>query len=154
MMKKTKNNLDERQEMTLLKVEHTGCWLAFWGLLAAILLQMAFGDFSLQSIVGEWCVFMCLSLYLAAACIKNGIWDRRLKPDFRTNLAVSGVAGLVTGILFFVISYMNFHKLAGSIATGVFMFLLVGVACITLLTGLANVYKRRVQRLEEEEDDL
>ena len=28
-----KSNLDEMQEQELLKIEHNGCWLAFWGLL-------------------------------------------------------------------------------------------------------------------------
>ena len=28
-----KSNLDEIQEQELLKIEHNGCWLAFWGLL-------------------------------------------------------------------------------------------------------------------------
>ena len=28
-----KSNLDEMQEQELLKVEHNGCWIAFWGLL-------------------------------------------------------------------------------------------------------------------------
>ena len=32
---KKNSNLDERQEQTLLRIEHNGCWLAFWGLLAA-----------------------------------------------------------------------------------------------------------------------
>ena len=31
-MKKTKSNLDELQELKLLKIEHNGCWLAFWGI--------------------------------------------------------------------------------------------------------------------------
>ena len=31
-----KNNLDEMQEQELLKIEHNGCWLAFWGLLAVM----------------------------------------------------------------------------------------------------------------------
>ena len=39
-MKKTKSNLDELQELKLLKIEHNGCWLAFWGLLAVILTQI------------------------------------------------------------------------------------------------------------------
>ncbi len=30
-----KNNLDERQEQTLLRIEHNGCWLSFWGLMIA-----------------------------------------------------------------------------------------------------------------------
>ena len=32
-IRKMKSNLDERQELKLLKIEHNGCWIAFWGLL-------------------------------------------------------------------------------------------------------------------------
>ena len=38
-MRRKKSNLDEMQEQELLKVEHNGCWIAFWGLLAAIIIQ-------------------------------------------------------------------------------------------------------------------
>lgn len=34
IMKKNKSNLDERQELKLLKIEHNGCWFAFWGLVS------------------------------------------------------------------------------------------------------------------------
>ena len=34
MKKKMKNKLDEMQELKMLKIEHNGCWFAFWGLLA------------------------------------------------------------------------------------------------------------------------
>ena len=72
-----KNALDEYQEQTMLKIEHNGCWFAFWGLLAAMMIQMVvFQD--AKAAAGEWVVFMCLALYMAAACIKNGIWDRHL----------------------------------------------------------------------------
>lgn len=38
-MRRKKSNLDEMQEQELLKVEYNGCWIAFWGLLAAIIIQ-------------------------------------------------------------------------------------------------------------------
>ena len=121
-MKKTKSNLDELQELKLLKIEHNGCWLAFWGLLAVILTQIAIGNDSKQDLSGEWIVFMCLALYLTVGCIRNGIWDRKLKPNFKNNIMASSIAAVVMGILWFIISYRNYHKLAGSIATGVIMF--------------------------------
>ena len=40
-MRRKKSNLDEMQEQELLKVEHNGCWIAFWGLLAAIYITLA-----------------------------------------------------------------------------------------------------------------
>ena len=30
-MRRKKSNLDEMQEQELLKVEHNGCWIVFWG---------------------------------------------------------------------------------------------------------------------------
>ena len=39
-MRRKKSNLDEMQEQELLKVEHNGCWIAFWGLLAAIIILL------------------------------------------------------------------------------------------------------------------
>lgn len=85
-MKKTKSNLDERQELTLLQIEHNGCWLAFWGLLLALSVQLILGNNSIGALAGEWAVFMFLALYLMIACIRNGIWDRKWKPNFKTNL--------------------------------------------------------------------
>ena len=96
-MKKTKSNLDELQELKLLKIEHNGCWLAFWGLLAVILTQIAIGNDSKQDLSGEWIVFMCLALYLTVGCIRNGIWDRKLKPNFKNNIMASSIAAVVWG---------------------------------------------------------
>ena len=102
MMKK--NKLDEMQEQKLLKIEHNGMWIAFWGLLAAILFQTIFekGNFT-----GEWIVFMVMSLYTLFACIKNGIWDRRLEPNLKTNLLISIIPSAIVGILIGVSSYLK-----------------------------------------------
>ena len=42
-IRKMKSNLDERQELKLLKIEHNGCWIAFWGLLIVMAIQMIVG---------------------------------------------------------------------------------------------------------------
>lgn len=147
-MKKVKNNLDERQELKLLKIEHNGCWMAFWGLLAAMLLQMALGNNSLENLAGEWIVFMCLAIYLMAGCMKNGIWDRKLKPTLKTNTLISGIAAIVMGIIWFAISYRNYHNFMGSIMTGIFMFLSVGILCLVVLMIISRIYKRRIEKLE------
>lgn len=36
---KRTNKLDEMQEQKMLKIEHNGCWLAFWGLFVSLLVQ-------------------------------------------------------------------------------------------------------------------
>ena len=152
-MKKMKNNLDERQELKLLKIEHNGCWMAFWGLLLAMLIQLLAGNDGIRNLAGEWVVFMCLTFYLMVSCIKNGIWDRKLKPSFRNNLIASSIAAVVVGIIWFVISYRNYHKLAGSIATGIIMFASIEILCLAALMISSRIYKKRLQKLEEIEED-
>lgn len=147
-IRKMKSNLDERQELKLLKIEHNGCWIAFWGLLIVMAIQMIVGNDSIKNLAGEWAVFMSLAFYLLVACIRNGIWDRRLKPNFKTNVIVSSIAAV---FIWFSVSYRNYHKLIGSIATGIIMFVQVEILCLLALMISSKIYKRRVQKLEEDE---
>ena len=50
-MNQPKNNLDERQELKLLKIEHNGCWFAFWGLLIAIAIQLVAGSMEVKNVI-------------------------------------------------------------------------------------------------------
>ncbi len=149
---KKKNNLDEMQELKLLKIEHRGCWLAYWGLLATIILQMLLGHNSFQNLMGEYLVFFALCIYLVIDCIRNGIWDRRLKPNFKTNFLLSGFAGTVSGLIYFIISYRNYHNLFGSIATFLFMLLFVSISCLVLLTLTAKMYQTHKNKMEQDAD--
>ena len=150
-IRKMKSNLDERQELKLLKIEHNGCWIAFWGLLIVMLIQMIVGNDSIKNIAGEWVVFMSLVLYLSIDCVRNGIWDRKLKPNLRTNIIASSIAAVLAGIIWFGVSYRNYHKLIGSIATGIIMFVQVEILGLLALMISSKIYKRRVQKLEEDE---
>lgn len=144
-----KNNLDERQELKLLKIEHNGCWFAFWGLLVAILVQCVFENLELKNIIGEFIILMSLSAYIVIGCLKEGIWDRKLKPNFKTNLFASTVGSLVSGILWFIISYRNYHKLIASISILILMFILTNIIYMFLLTFASKIYKKRVNKLED-----
>lgn len=152
-MKKLKNQLDERQERKLLEIEHNGCWLAFWGLLAVMgIQQFVLGD-SWKNIVGEWIVFMCLCIYMMGACIKNGIWDRRLKPSPKVNLITSIIAGTAAGVIFSIIKYVEYHTLLGAIASGMVMFFMTAVLAYAALWFCMGLYKKRVHKLEEEDEE-
>lgn len=151
-MKKQKNKLDEMQEQKLLKIEHNGCWLAFWGLFAALFIQLIlYGFKDGERIIGEWVVFMCLSLYIVVDCLRQGIWDRRLSPTPKVNFICSMVAGIVSGTLHFLISYHNYQALAGSIASGIFMCFLTFIGCFVVMSLLAACYRKRTARLENED---
>lgn len=154
-MSKTMNsNLDERQEQALLKIEHTCCWIAYWGLLTALFVQHAAFGADLDRTIGELVVFMVMSVYLGISCMREGIWDRRLRPNAKTNAAVSCIAGLVVGIGMFLQVHGNFpDKIGGSIAAGVFAALLTGTLCFAVLTLSVAAYRKRVSELEAEPDD-
>ncbi len=146
-----KNNLDERQEQALLRIEHNGCWLAFWGLAAALVVQRIFFDFDFRSLAGECVVFMALALYIAVGCLSQGIWDRRLKPNTSSNVIVSLTAALITGILGFVRTLKNFpDKIAGSLASGIVYAVITFTVCFAVLQFSAGVFRKKQAKLEEE----
>lgn len=150
---KRKNNLDERQELQLLEVEHRGCWLAFWGLLIALMVQQIMGAEAAQ-MAGEWIVFMILAGYLVIACAKRGIWDRRLKPDIKTNLLFSaGVSILFGAVMFATIFHMNPEYVMGSIAAGVYTAGFLFVLLFVSLSILAKIVTKRQKELDAEPMD-
>lgn len=152
-IKKNKNNLDEMQEKKLLQIEHNAFWIAFWGLFAAIYIQIAIGNGGFERLGGEIVMMLILSVYLVVSCVKNGIWDRKLKPNFKTNIVISVITGLVVGVFWFFLTYHKYHKIEGSLATGVFMFVVICVLTIVVLSVVTAVYQQRKKKLEDESDD-
>ena len=139
MTKPTNNNLDEMQELQLLHIERNGCWMTFWGLLAVIIIQTITTPGNFRILAGEWIVFMCQALYLSTSCMRRGIWDRHLRPNLRTNMLASGLAGLACGIIFGLVSYMRYGKLIGSLATAVLIFIFVFLCTIIALSFSASL---------------
>lgn len=148
------SNLDERQEQILLKLEHNTCWIAYWGLLAAMLMQVLLYGFDPARLAGEWCVFMVMCVYLLYTCLKNGIWDRRLKPDLKTNIIVSAIAAIVLGIVTAVAicSRIDAEVLDYVLTFGgttVFTFTL----CFIFISITARSYKKKQEKLEAETEE-
>lgn len=152
---KRKNNLDEMQEQKLLHIESRGYWLSFWLLAASLVIQLVcYGPGTdWRFMIAEWSIFMIIALYVAVACMKAGIWDRKLKPTLGNNLLMSFCGGAVMGIAQFVISYRNYHKLLGSVAAGIFSGLMVMVLCFVALTISATILKKRQEKLEKESEE-
>lgn len=160
-MMKLRNNLDEQQEQVLLKIEHNGCWFSFWALLASIVIQFVVysDDMSggVKILAAEWIVFMVLAIYITAACIKNGIWDRRFKAKTSTNLFFSILAGLASGVINFINAYKNYPEYIGrSIASLVFVVGFTLVLTFGLLELCRIAYDKKRKKIEEEpeEDEL
>ena len=143
-----KSNLDEMQEQELLKIEHYGCWMAYWGLLAAMVIQMVMRVPGAQ-MLGEWIIFVIMSLYICIACMRKGIWDRRLKANWKTNLVISLLAAVAVAVLVilsnpYLSEPLDYVLTAG--LTGGFTFVL-GFAALSVSLKL---YKKRREKLDQE----
>ena len=143
-----KSNLDEMQEQELLKIEHYGCWMAYWGLLAAMVIQMVMRVPGAQ-MLGEWIIFVIMSLYICIACMRKGIWDRRLKANWKTNLVISLLAAVVVAVLVvlsnpYLSEPLDYVLTAG--LTGGFTFVL----CFAALSIGIKLYKKRREKLDQE----
>ena len=151
-----KNNLDERQEQIMLKIEHNGFWIAFWMLLAAMLGQQIFFGPDIKVIGGECLILLVISLYVVIACLRNGIWDRRLNANMKTNIIASLIAGLVVGLVMIIALHRAFpDSPAGATAGGIISGVVTAVLCIIALTVAMCAYKKKNQTMEEEpEDDM
>ncbi len=144
-----KSNLDEMQEQALLKIEHNGCCLAFWGLLAAMGIQMLL-KVPGKAMLGEWIVFVALCVYLLAACLRQGIWDRHLKANPKTNLVVSAVAAVAVSIFFGVLFRENASEPLDYLLISAIPGITVFILCFALMTVCSALYKKRRDKLDRE----
>lgn len=146
-----KNQLDEMQERTMLTIESRGFWLV-WSLLLAVLLGEGMLGFTMREMAGTWAVFMIGCVYIIAACLRAGLWSRRIKNAAGTNVLFSLVGAAVIGVFIFVRMSafdvpLAIHLACAAIAAG-FTFALTLAAL--LLCGAA--YNKRHEELEKEAD--
>ena len=93
---------------------------------------------------------MCLALYLVIACMKNGIWDRKLEPNAGTNFRVSLLASAVFGVLAAVVNYLNYHSLGGAAACFVVFAVILFLMVFAALSVSSALFKRQVRSMEED----
>ena len=160
MSKKTKNvknNLDERQEAALQKSESKGFWLAYWLLLIIMLAEMVVNATrfakEIPLVAGEWIVFMILCVYMIVSCSKNNIWDRRLQPTFKTNFLISLLAGIVVGMVCFVMVYLASARIDISLIGAGIGFVATAVLCLLTLMIFASAYKKKKAKLEQQDNE-
>lgn len=158
MFKNQKNQLDEMQEQKLLHIEKNTCWFAFWMLGLSMVVQLiVFKADAMSHIAGEWFVFMCMCLYLGVACMKAGIWDRRLKPDAKTNAIISVIAGVITAAINSVTFWVNLEgsedRVIVVVIVAVIIFFVTTGICFMALSLAARSYKKRLAKMEEEVEE-
>ena len=153
-MKKFKNNLDEMQELNLLKIEKTGFWIMYIGLAVVIVIQMLiYREEALAYMAGETVVLVAGCIYTVAACIRKGIWSRRLTATPITNLVQSIIWSAIFSVVIAIIKYVQYGSLPGAIASGVVFFIFIVIICYVVLTVLMISYKKRKRELEKEDEE-
>lgn len=155
---KKQNVLDEMQEKQLAKIESTGFWLAFWGLLAAVVFQVLVKP-DLKQIVGELAVFFLMSAYLIIFSLKNGLWAKTPVPTSKGNMVSSIIAALAFGSILLVRSQLILRRgfSAGFAATLFLSVVLVFAGCFVTLEIVRTIYQRRrgkLDRIEEEDGEM
>ena len=150
-----KSNLDEMQELKLLKIESRGFWLGFFGLFLALAVQVfLYGPENIpKQIAGEFIVFLCMGIYLLTGCLRNGIWDRHFQATPAVNIGLSLLAAAVTALFNAILSYRNYRSIGGAFAVFIVYFFMLGVVLSALLCISSALYHRRRKQLEEENPD-
>ena len=104
-MKHNGNNaLDEMQDQKILKMEEYGCWILFWGLALAVVVQLLLGG-SIRQIAGELIVLLVGGAYVLATSLKNGLWTRSATPTRKRNAAVSIIPAAIIGVLNVIVCF-------------------------------------------------
>ncbi|MBR1457425.1 MAG: hypothetical protein IJ594_09760 [Oscillospiraceae bacterium] len=152
-MFKKENQLDEMQELKLLKIEHNGFWLAFWGLLAAIAVQFVVSGPDLRSVAGEYILFMLLCVYVGVATARAGIYDRHIQTGWKSSLLLSLITGVVFSLLAFASVYLRYGKGYGALAAAAISGVVVFAACFLGLMLVGRYVKNRQAALESEPDE-
>lgn len=149
-----KNNLDEMQELKLLKLESRGFWLAFFALFAAILIQIALygAEFS-ERAIGEFIVFLGMGIYLMGGCLKNGIWDRHFQASPAVNIGASILAAALASLFNAIMSYRDYHSVGGAVAVFLVYFFMISIILSVTLCVCTAFYQRRRKQLEAEDEE-
>lgn len=145
-----RDNLDEMQKQTLLKIESCGFWALWVLLLAALIIESLLG-FTPREMAAEWFIFMLGSAYSVISDLRAGIWDRHLKANTKTNAAVSVVGGAVI-LVWGLIKFAEFG-MGVAVLLAVFLGVCTWVLCFATLQLTMKAYKKRHAELENPKED-
>ena len=139
-----KNVLDEREMQEVYHIEHSGLWLMYALLCAAVVVQLLLGA-GMAQMAGEMIVIGVVSVVMIAAYARRGIWDTDARPSVRGNAIYALLAAL--GVA--VVTLGKSGDAVRALIVGGAMFAL----CFLLLTALMLYVRRRQREAERDLDD-
>lgn len=165
MKKHWKKKIDERQQADLRRVESYGYWIAFWLLLASVIIKSVIMSRPKEEWITEWGIFMILATYNVVSLAWIGVWSENSpKPTLGSSAFSSLLGSLGFSAIFTVGSWLQSGKtmeiealLLVFMAWFIVLFLVL-MAAFAALMWIYQARDRRLQKkmdaeLEEEEDE-
>ena len=150
-MKIFRKQIDERQDLELMRIERSGFYVILFALAASILIQAFFFDISLQHIAGESIAILLGACIVMFGYIRRGLWDHFSKPGIKSYLLYSIPVAIIYGLMPLrthqelpipeLLQLLSFRTLSSF----TIMFLLLS------LTG--KIIKMRAKKLQEDYSD-
>lgn len=157
MKKYWKKKIDERQEADLRRVESYGYWIAFWLLLASVLMKSVILSRPLTEWFTEWLIFMILAVYGVVAFAKIGVWTEfSVKPTLISSAGSSLLGSLAFSALFTAGSWLQSGKtMEWDRMLMLFISWLIGLFAVLFATFLVLmwVYRARDRRMQKKMDE-
>lgn len=152
-----KKEIDERQQADLNRVTSYGYWMAFYLLIAAILVEGVILSRPFREWAVEWAVFMILAIYEVIACIRIGVWtETKQKPEKKDYVRYSLIGSVLFSAVFTLGYYFRlkpgnrtFEAIASMYA---YWFILLTVLFLIAYFIGGGIYNRRKRKMEEELD--
>ena len=150
-MKIIKKGLDELQKQILSRIESRGFWIAFWGSLILLIVQMIFAN-NIISVISSWLLFMVLAIYEAVSCLKAGIWNSSLYIS-KKNTFISSVIAICMGVFQFILVSQRGESTYKTIIVLVSVIAVTFFLCFSAIIIIGKAVKKRRDKLDAEPDD-
>ena len=142
------NTLDEMQDQKMLKMEEYGCWILFWGLALAVVVQLLLGG-SIRQVAGELIVLLVGGAYVLATSLKNCLWTRSATPTRKRNASVSIIPAAIIGVLNVIKLIQKKDIGTNDILIAVAFAVGTYIVCFVVLEVLRVLYEKRRSKLDD-----
>ena len=146
--------VDERQEYEMMRVERSSFWILFFGLVAAVLIQVALYGFDFALVAGEVIILLLCSVWSLVGYVRRGLWDYYSKPGIKAYIFYSVAAAVITGTAATLPIYFRYGL---PLWECLMIFAISAVSAFILafivLFAIGSITKKRQQKLQNDYTD-
>ena len=152
-----RRRIDERQRADLRRVESYGYWIAFWLLLASVIVKSVIIGRPKEEWLTEWVIFMILAVYNVVSLAWIGVWSENSpKPTFASSVSSSLLGSLGFSVIYTAGTWLHSGRTMGMDEV-IFLFALwfIGLFVLLIAAFAARmwIYRIRDRRLQKKMDE-